>query len=87
MEIHLVRVPQDFDVVNVGWKPAKWGEVPAFFSVHVDSYAIHHRTTAFHTLAPELLILSWSVVWTNSEEIQLTWSSLTKQSKPGETHN
>ena len=38
MNIHLVRVPQDVDVVNVRWKPAKWGERLAFFSVHVDSY-------------------------------------------------
>ena len=39
MDIHLVRVPQDVDVVNAKWKPAKWGEHPAFFSVHVGSYA------------------------------------------------
>ena len=38
MDIHLVRVPKDVDVVNVRWKPAKWGERPAFFPVHVDSY-------------------------------------------------
>ena len=37
--IHLVRVPQDVDVPNVRWKQAKWGERPAFLSVHVDSYA------------------------------------------------
>ena len=37
MDIHHVRVPQDVDVVNVRWKPAKWGERPAFFPVHVDS--------------------------------------------------
>ena len=35
MDIHFVRVPQDGDVVNVRWKPAKWGERPAFFPVHV----------------------------------------------------
>ena len=40
MDIHLVRVPQDVDVTNVRWKLAKWGERPASFSVHVDSYAI-----------------------------------------------
>ena len=39
MDIHLVRVPQYVDVVNVRWKPAKWGERPALFPVHVDSYA------------------------------------------------
>ena len=39
MDIHLVRVPKDVDVVNVR-SPAKWGERPAFFSVHVDSYAL-----------------------------------------------
>ena len=33
---HLVQVPQDVDVVNSRWKPAKSGERPAFFSVHVD---------------------------------------------------
>ena len=38
MDIHLVRVPQDVDVVNVRWKLAKLGERLAFFSVHVDSY-------------------------------------------------
>ena len=38
MDIHTVRVPHDVDVVNVRWKPAKWGEHPAFFLVHVDSY-------------------------------------------------
>ena len=38
MDIHLVWVPQDVDVVNVRWKPAKWGERPTFVSVHVDSY-------------------------------------------------
>ena len=38
MDIRLVRVPQDVDVVNVRWKPVKWEERPAFFSVHVDSY-------------------------------------------------
>ena len=38
MDIHLVRVTQYVDVVNVWWKPAKWGERPALFSVHVDSY-------------------------------------------------
>ena len=26
-----VGVPQDVDVVNVRWKPVKWGECPAFF--------------------------------------------------------
>ena len=31
MDIHLVRVSQDVDVVNVRCKPAKWGERPAFF--------------------------------------------------------
>ena len=40
MDIHLVRVPQDADVVNGRWKPAKLGEHPAFFSVHVDSCVI-----------------------------------------------
>ena len=40
MDIHLVWVPQDVDVVNVRWKPAKRGEGPAFFSAHVDSYEI-----------------------------------------------
>ena len=40
MDIHLVRVPQDVDVVNVSSKPAKLGERPAFFSVHVDSCAL-----------------------------------------------
>ena len=44
MDIHLVRVPQDVDVVNVRWKPAKWGERPAFFSVHVDSYDMGYVT-------------------------------------------
>ena len=38
MDIHLVLVTQYVDVVHVRWKPAKWGEHPAFFSVHVDSY-------------------------------------------------
>ena len=38
MDIHLVRFLQDVDEVNVLRKPAKWGERPAFFSVHVDSY-------------------------------------------------
>ena len=38
MDIHLVRVPQDVDAVNVRWNPAKWGERPAFLSVHVDNY-------------------------------------------------
>ena len=38
MDIHLDRVPQDVDVVNVRWKPAKCGERPAFVSVHVHSY-------------------------------------------------
>ena len=40
MDIHLIRVPQDADVVNVRCRPAKWGECPAFFSAHVDSYEI-----------------------------------------------
>ena len=40
MYIHLVRVPQYVDVVNFRWKPAKLGERPAFFPVHVDSYVI-----------------------------------------------
>ena len=31
MDIHLVRVPQDVDVVNAMWKPAKWEQRPAFF--------------------------------------------------------
>ena len=38
MDIHLVRVPQHVDVVNVRVKPVKWGEHPASFSVHVDIY-------------------------------------------------
>ena len=41
MDIHLVRVPNYVDVVNVRWKPAKLGERPAFVSVHVDSYAMY----------------------------------------------
>ena len=45
MDIHLVRVPQDVDVVNVRWKAAKWGERPAFFSVHVDSYGFTVSST------------------------------------------
>ena len=40
MDIHLVRVSRDVDVVNVMWKPEKWGERPAFFSFHVDSYVV-----------------------------------------------
>ena len=44
MVIHLVRVPQDVDVVNVRCKPAKLGERPAFCSVHVDSYDICTHT-------------------------------------------
>ena len=36
---HFVRVTHDVDVVNVSRKTAKSGERPAFFSVHVDSYA------------------------------------------------
>ena len=41
MDIHLVRVPQDVNVVNVTREPAKWRERPAFFSVHVDSYGFY----------------------------------------------
>ena len=37
--MHLVRVPQDIDVVNIRWKPAKL-ERPAFLSAHVDSYTL-----------------------------------------------
>ena len=37
-DIHLVRVPQDVDVLHVRFKPAKGGERPVFFSAHVDSY-------------------------------------------------
>ena len=32
-----------FDVVNVRWKPAKWGERPAFLSAHVDSYTLDNK--------------------------------------------
>ena len=45
MDIHLVRVPQDVDVVNDRRKPTKWGERPAFFLVHVDSYAKEKTVT------------------------------------------
>ena len=56
MDIHLIRVPQDGDVVNVRWKPAKLGERPTFFSVHVDSYANSHRLHLFLWVCSELLI-------------------------------
>ena len=46
MDFHLFQVPQYVDVVAVRWKPAKWGERPAFFSVHVDSYAGGKRILA-----------------------------------------
>ena len=64
MDINLVRVPQDVDVVNVRWnlKPAKWGERPAFFSVHVDSYAtvscfcvVYHRKLIWNSTWHKLL--------------------------------
>ena len=38
MDIHLVRVLQYVDMVNLRWKPAQKKRRPAFFSVHVDSY-------------------------------------------------
>ena len=47
MDIHLVRVPKDVDVVNITWKPEKWGERPALFSVHVDSYVVYFNVIIF----------------------------------------
>ena len=41
MNIHLVRVSQDVDVVNVRCKPAKLGERPAFFPAHVYLHSWH----------------------------------------------
>ena len=56
MDIHLVlsvRVPQDVDVVNSRCTPREWGERPAFFPAHVDSYGneLEHfnSTTVFRS--------------------------------------
>ena len=46
MDIHLVRVPQYVDVVNVKSKSAKLVERPDFFSVHVDRYKNDYRILA-----------------------------------------
>ena len=56
MVIHLVRVPQDVDVLNVRWKPAKWGERPSFSPVHIDSYAIGLCTRSLQQTKPALVM-------------------------------
>ena len=62
MDIHLVRVPQDVDVVNVGRKPAKWGERPALFPVHVDSYGIGlYFCNAVHKAQPFFVGIFFSI--------------------------